>query len=146
LLFLRAYFAFCFVFYSLVLVENNPTTPPPHANDQSSPTIDTPRTNISSSIGPAASTPSPSSTRHYKPVSLTSTQTYFQNIQQHGTSPILQAKKIPNQNENKETITILTRPGTSAIKHGEKKDTIATVRFKSDKPDENGTNIQETYL
>ena len=87
------------------------------------------------------------STRHYKPVSLTSTQTYFQNIQQTGSSPVLQAKTIkhPN-NENNETITILARPGTSTMKHGEKRNMIATVRFQSDKSNENGTNIEETYL
>lgn len=40
--------------------------------------IDEVRTNISSSIGPVASTPSP---RQSKPVSLTSTDTFFKNFQ-----------------------------------------------------------------
>lgn len=113
----------------------------------SSPSIDEARTNISSSIGPATSTPSPSSPRHYKPVSLTSTQTYFKNIQEHGTSPILQVKRLTHEEyKDKESITILTRPRTTSMKHGEKKDIIATVRFTDDTSDDNESNIEETYL
>ena len=56
----------------LILVINGNGTP------SSSPLMDEVRTNISSSIGPAASTPS---TRHSKPVSLTSTDTFFKNFQ-----------------------------------------------------------------
>ncbi len=119
---------------------------------QTSPIIDEIRTNISSSTGPVISTPSPLSTRHYKPVSLTSTKTYFKTIQQNNSSPILQVKTIIHNNDNDdddedhESLTILTRPRTSSIKHGEKKDMIATVRFKGDRKDENGAIIQETYL
>ncbi len=113
---------------------------------QSSPLIDEARTNISSSIGPAASTPSPSSPRHYKPGSLKSTQTYFESIQQHDTSPMLQVKTIKHKDEDKESITILTRSRASSVRHGEKRDTIATVRFIGDTSDENGTNYEETYF
>ncbi len=108
---------------------------------QSSPLIDEARTNISSSVGPAASTPSPSSTRHYKPVSLKSTQTYFESIQQHDTSPMLQVKTIKHKDEDKESITVLTRPRTSSVRHGEKRDTITTVRFMGDTSDD-----EETYF
>jgi len=110
---------------------------------QSSPIIDEARSNISSSIGPVASTPSPTSIR--KPVSLTSTKAYFTNIQQYSSSPILQVKTIihnDDEYEDKESIKISTRPRTSSLKHGDKRDMIATVRFT----DENGTNIEETYL
>jgi hypothetical protein len=165
----EVFFLYYFALNFLVLDENNinviPATPPPtqqrpifnvvdensndHKHIPSSPIIDEARTNISSSIGPAASTPSPSSSRNYKPASLTSTTVYFKTIQQQNSSPILQAKTIVhNDDEDKdnESITIVTRPRTSSIKHGEKKDIIATVRFSSDTSDENGTNFEETYL
>ena len=119
----------------------------------SSSSIDEARTNISSSNGPATSTSSPSSPRHYKPVSLTSTQTYFKTIQrqlpQHGSSPILQLRTIIHNDDDyddKESVTISTRPRTSSMKNGERKDMIATVRFIGDTSDEHGTNIEETYL
>jgi len=85
---------------------------------QSSPIIDEARTNISPSIGPAASTPPPK-------------------VSFKTTSPILQVQT------NDETI---TRPRASSIKHGEKKDLMVTVRFQSDTLNENGTNIQETHF
>ncbi|CAF2584367.1 unnamed protein product [Rotaria sp. Silwood2] len=116
---------------------------------QSSPIIDEARSNISSSIGPATSTPSPSSTRHYKPVSLTSTQTYFKNIQQNGSSPILQLKTMKHNDdtyEDKESTTVLASSHSSSIKHGRKKDVITTVRFTDGTSHENETNIEETYL
>ncbi|CAF3636845.1 unnamed protein product [Adineta steineri] len=118
-----------------------------------SPVIDEARTHISSSIGPAISTPSPSSPRHYKPVSLTSTRTYFKTVhqqQQHGSSPTLQITTMAHNNddvfEDKESLTVLPRPRTSSMRHGEKKEAIATVRFIGDTSDENGTNVEETYL
>ncbi|CAF3391144.1 unnamed protein product [Rotaria sp. Silwood1] len=123
-------------------------------NNQSSPIIDEARSNISSSIGPATSTPSPSSTRHYKPVSLTSTQTYFKNVQQQqqqqsGSSPILQLKAMKHDNDghkDKESISVLTSSHSSSMKHGGKKDVITTVRFIGGPSHENETNIEETYL
>lgn len=110
---------------------------------QSPPIIDEARSNISSSIGPATSTPSPTSTRHYKPVSLTSTKTYFKTLQENSSSPILQAKRIVHHHhEDDDSLTILTPPRIS----GEKRDIIATVRFSNDRKDENGTTYEETYL
>ncbi|CAF0744229.1 unnamed protein product [Rotaria sordida] len=117
-------------------------------DDQSSPIIDEARSNISSSIGPATSTPSPSSTRFYKPVSLTSTQTYFNNIQQQqpsDSSPTLQLK-TKKHNDDTEPITMSTLPYSSNIKHREKKDATTTVRFNDGKSHGNETNIEETYL
>ncbi len=105
-----------------------------------SPIIDEARTNISSSIGPVISTPSP---RFQKPVSLTSTKAYFHTIQQHGSSPILQLKTIVHNDDDEVKESIPNRPRTSSIKHGEKKDTIATVRFTNDSHNE---IIEETYL
>ncbi|UJR23659.1 hypothetical protein I4U23_026643 [Adineta vaga] len=116
----------------------------------SSPIIDQARTSISSSIGPATSTPSPSTSRHYKPVSLTSTQTYFKTIQQQpGSSPILQVRSVKQKDdeyEKEESLAVISRPRTSSMRHGEKKDTIATVRFLGNTSDENGTYVEETYL
>ncbi|CAF3642548.1 unnamed protein product [Rotaria sordida] len=117
-------------------------------DDQSSPIIDEARSNISSSIGPATSTPSPSSTRFYKPVSLTSTQTYFNNIQQQqpsDSSPTLQLK-TKKHNDDTEPTTMSTLPYSSNIKHREKKDATTTVRFNDGKSRGNETNIEETYL
>ncbi|CAF4557801.1 unnamed protein product [Rotaria sp. Silwood1] len=111
--------------------------------DVTSPLINEIKTNISSSIGLAASSPSPSSIRHYKPMSLTSTQTYFKTIQQQQrvSSPNIQNVQTIIHNEiNNDSI----RPRTSSMKHGEKKEVIATVRFMG--TDQNGTNIKETYL
>jgi hypothetical protein len=104
----------------------------------SSPTIDEPRSNISSSIGPIISTPSP---RSQKPVSLTSTKTYFEAIQQHDSSPVLQVKTAThNADERKKSNT--NRPRASSFKHGEKKETIGTVRFSNEKE----STVEETYL
>jgi hypothetical protein len=147
------YFAFC----SLVLNESDTSLTSSSTqqriilnevdeNSITTPLIDEARTNISSSIGPAtASTPSPSSAHHSKPTSLTSSQTYLKTIQQPNSSPILQAKTIIHDNDNEST-TILTRSRTSSMKHGEKKDIIATVRFKGNTSNENGTSYEETYL
>ncbi|CAF1690505.1 unnamed protein product, partial [Adineta ricciae] len=97
---------------------------------ESPPIIHQARSTISSSIGPATSTPSPSTARHYKPVSLTSTQTYFKTIQeQPGSSPILQVRSVIHKDdeyEREETLAILPRPRVSSIKQSEKKETIAT--------------------
>jgi len=100
------------------------------------------KTNISSSIGPAASSPSPSSLRHYKPMSLASTQTYFKTIQQqqqHSSSPNIQNVQTIIQHDND-----LPKPRTSSMKHGEKKDIIASVRFVG--KDENGRKAEKKYL
>jgi hypothetical protein len=97
------------------------------------------KTNISSSIGPAASSPS---LRHYKPMSLASTQTYFKTIQQQqrSSSPNIQNVQTIIQHDND-----LPQPRTSSMKqHGEKKDIIASVRFVG--KDENGRKAEETYL
>ncbi|CAF2221465.1 unnamed protein product [Rotaria magnacalcarata] len=123
-----------------------------HADDfESSLMLDEARSNISSSIGPAISTPSPSSTRHYKPVSLTSTQTYFKTLQQQrGSSPILQLRTMKfdddGGDDDNEPVTITTVPHSSSMKHGGKKDIIATVRFRGDKSEDKETNVEETYL
>lgn len=115
----------------------------------SPPFIDQARTSISSSIGPVASTPS--SPRHYKPVLLASTQTYFKTIQQYGSSPVLQVKTVihndDDEHKEKELLVIPpSRPRTSSMKQGERRDVIATVRFIGHASSENGTNIEETYL
>ncbi|CAF4310946.1 unnamed protein product [Rotaria sp. Silwood2] len=111
--------------------------------DVTSPMISERKTNISSSIGLAASSPSPSSIRHYKPMSLTSTQTYFKTIQQQQrvSSPNIQnVQTIIHDDINDDSI----RPRTSSMRHGERKDIIATVRFMG--TDQNGTKVKETYL
>ncbi|CAF0934240.1 unnamed protein product [Rotaria sordida] len=103
-------------------------------------------TNISSSIGLAASSSSPSSIRHYKPLSLTSTQTYFKTIQQQQQQQRVSSPNIQNVqtiiHDNIDNASI--RPRTSSMRHGEKKDVVATVRFMG--TDQNGTNVKETYL
>ncbi|CAF3383522.1 unnamed protein product [Rotaria socialis] len=123
-----------------------------HADDfESSLMIDEARSNISSSIGPAISTPSPSSARHYTPVSLTSTQTYFKTLQQQrGSSPILQLQPMKFDDNggdgDNEPVTVTTVPHSSSMKHGGKKDRLATVRFRGDKSEDKETNVEETYL
>jgi len=104
-------------------------------DDVTTPMIDKTKINISST-----SISSPSSSRHCKPMSLTSTQAYFKTIQkqQRSSSPNIQ---------NVQTIVYsddLPRPRTSSMKHGEKKDTLASVRFVG--KDENGRKSEETYL
>jgi len=98
------------------------------------------KTNISSSIGPATSNSSPSSLRHYKPMSLASTQTYFKTIQQRSSSPNMQNVQTIIHDDDDD----LPMPRTSSMKHGEKKDIIASVRFMG--KDENGRKVEETYL
>ena len=86
-----------FLIVYLVINENNTPSEP-----SSSPLIDEVRTNISSSIGPVASTPS---SRHSKPVSLTSTDAFFQNIHsptEQQSNPILSVQF--NGNHSDETI------------------------------------------
>jgi len=140
-----------------ILDENSPTTDfirststntslsiEHQTEDVTSSMLDDSKTNISSSIGPATSSVSPSITRHYKPKSLSSTETYFKSIQQqqHASSPNIQNVQTIIHNDDDED---LPRPRTSSMKHaGEKKETIATVRFMG--TDENGTNAAETYL
>lgn len=113
----------------------------------SPPIIDEARSNISSSIGPAISTPSPSSRRNYKPVSLTSTQTYFKNIQDpRSSSPVLQLRAMRFNDDKYDDSEPVTVQNLSSTKHGVKKDTIATVRFQDDISDEKKTVVEETYL
>lgn len=117
----------------------------PSIDSATAPVFDETKSNISSSIGPAVSSPSPSSTRHYKPISLSSTQIYFNQIQQRqrSSSPNIQhVQTIIHQNEDDNVDVI--RPRTSSIKHGTKKETIASVRFVG--KDENGKKPEETYL
>jgi hypothetical protein len=52
-------------------------------------------------------------------------------------------KTIVHNDDDEVKESIPNRPRTSSIKHGEKKDTIATVRFTNDSHDE---IIEETYL
>jgi hypothetical protein len=77
-----------------VLDENSPTTEfirststntsfsieQPNETKTSDDNHEAAKCNISSSIGPATSSPSPSSARNYKPLSLTSTQTYLRQV------------------------------------------------------------------
>jgi hypothetical protein len=140
-----------------VLDENSPTTDfirststntslsiEHQTEDVTSSMLDDSKTNISSSIGPATSSVSPSTIRHYKPKSLSSTETYFKSIQQHASSPNIQNVQTIIHNDDDDDDD-LPRPRTSSMKHGgEKKETIATVRFMG--TDENGTNAAETYL
>ncbi|CAF1121040.1 unnamed protein product [Adineta steineri] len=140
-----------------VLDENSPTTEfirststnasmcTDHENEEMNSLLsDTTKTNISSSIGPATSSPSPSSARHYKPKSLTSTQTYFNTIQQQqrASSPNMQQVQTIIHNYNSDDDSIQSR--TSSMRHGEKKETFTTVRFMG--TDENKTKAAETYL
>ena len=145
-----------------VLDENSPTTEfirassmtPSLSNEGKTsidsgtpPAFDENKSNISSSIGPAVSTPSPSSARHYKPISLSSTQTYFNQIQQRqrSSSPNIQnVQTILHQNEDNDDDNDVVRPRTSSIKHGTKKETVASVRFVG--KDENGKKPEQTYL
>ncbi|CAF3326097.1 unnamed protein product [Rotaria socialis] len=111
--------------------------------DVTTPLIDEMKTYISSSIGLAGSSSSPSSTRHYKPMSLTSTQAYFKTIQQQQrvSSPNIQnVQTMLHHVDNDDSI----RPHTSSMRHGEKKDIITTVRFLG--TDQNGDNVKETFL
>ena len=119
---------------------------------QSSSIINEARSNMSSSIGPASSTPSPSSTRHHRSISLTSTQTYFKNIQQKqqpDSSPISQVKRTEQNDDkdgNKQSMKTSIIQHSSNVKHGGKKDTFATVRFVDDTSDRHETHIEKTYL
>ncbi|CAF4079395.1 unnamed protein product [Rotaria magnacalcarata] len=111
--------------------------------DVTTPLIDEMKTYISSSIDLAGSSSSPSSTRHYKPMLLTSTQTYFKTIQQQQrvSSPNIQnVQTILYHVANDDSI----EPHTSSMRHGEKKDMITTVRFLG--TDQNGTDVKETFL
>ena len=147
-----------------VLDENSPTTDfirsssvtPSLSNERktsidsgTAPAFDENKSNISSSIGPAVSSPSPSSARHYKPISLSSTQTYFNQIQQRqrSSSPNIQnVQTILHRNDDNDDDDDdhVVRPRTSSMKHGTKKETIASVRFVG--KDENGKKPEETYL
>ncbi len=126
---------------SLSIDQQNDTITSDDNEDVVTPMLDETKSNISSSIGPAVSIPSPSSSRHYKPMSLTSTQTYFQTIQQRkrSSSPNIQNVQTTIHHDDD-----LLRPRTSSMKHGGKKDTITSVRFIG--KDENVTKAEETYL
>lgn len=125
---------------SLSTEQQNETKPFDDNDDVTTPMIGETQTNISSSIGTAMSSTSPSSTRHYKPMSLTSTQTYFKAIQQQrSSSPNIQNVQTIVLDDN-----VLPRSRTSSMKHGGKKETITSVRFVG--KDENGKKPEETYL
>lgn len=85
-------------------------------------------------------------------MSLTSTQTYFQNSQhqKHDSSPISQIKTTKytkDKHDGQESIATTTVSHNSRIQHGRgKQDIIATVRFTGDISHENEKNIEETYL
>ena len=116
----------------------------PSIDSTTTPIFDETKSNISSSIGPAVSSPSPSSARHYKPISLSSTQIYFNQIQQRqrSSSPNIQnVQTVIHQNDEDDEV---VRPRTSSIKHGTKRETVASVRFVGN--DENGKKPEETYL
>lgn len=117
----------------------------PSIDGATTPVFDETKSNISSSIGPAVSSPSPSSARHYKPISLSSTQIYFNQIQQRqrSSSPNIQnVQTVIYQNDDDDDDVV--RPRTSSIKHGPRKETVASVRFVG--KDENGKKPEETYL
>jgi hypothetical protein len=98
------------------------------------------KTSIASSIGAAPSSPSSTCSRQYKPLSLTSTKTYFNTIQQ-------QRASSPNS-QRVQTILHddcdLPLSRASSMKHGDRKETIATVRFVG--TNENRHKAEETYL
>lgn len=111
--------------------------------DVTSPLITEMKTYISSSIGLAGSSTSPSSMRHYRPLSLASTQTYFKTIQQQPrvSSPNMQhVRTILHHDMNDDS----AEQHTSSIRHGEKKEIMTTVRFVG--TDQNGDNAKETFL
>ena len=114
-------------------------------NDITTPMFEETKTNISSSIGPAVSTPSPSSSRHYQPMSLTSTQTYFNTLQQpkRTSSPNIQQVQTIIHNDDDDDV-VVARPRTSSMKRGDKKETTTSVRFVG--KDENGRKAEETFL
>lgn len=117
-----------------------------HNIDVTSPMLNDKKTNVSSTIGLIQSSSSPSSTRNYKPMSLTSTQTYFKTIQekQRLSSPNIQNVQTIICNDKDDENDHASQLGTSNVKYGEKKDTIAAVRFIG--TNKNGTNAKETYL
>jgi hypothetical protein len=105
------------------------------------------KSNISSSIGPATSGVSPSSTRHFKPLSLTSTQAYFKTIQrqERSSSPNIQHVQTIIHDDDKNDDDDEHQKRTSSMKHGgERKEIITSVRFMGN--DENGRKLEETYL
>ena len=120
--------------------QQNEISVSPEKSDASIDTLPESRSNIASSIGPATSSPSPTSTRQYRPLSLTSTQTYFKTLQQpRASSP------------NSQHVQTIVHPDpdlplsrASSMKHGERKESAATVRFVG--TDENRSKAEETYL
>ena len=109
-------------------------------------TNDEGKSNISSLIGPAISGAgaSPTTTRHFKPLSLTSTQAYFKTIQrqQRSSSPNIQHVQTIIHDDDKDDE---HRTRTSSMKHGgERKEILTSVRFMG--KDENGRKLEETFL
>ena len=98
------------------------------------------KTSSGSLIGSASLSPSPTSRREYKPISLASTQAYFETLQrQRASSPnSQQVQTILHHDPNMPLLR------TSSMKHGDKTNVLATVRFVG--TDENRTNVRETYL
>ena len=97
------------------------------------------QSSITSTIGLA--TANISTARNYKPLSLASTQTYFNTIQQQkrSSSPnIQQIQTIIHDNPN------LSQSRTSSINYGDRKESVASVRFVGN--EQNRTNLEETYL
>jgi len=117
-----------------------------NSNISISPSIDQARTNISSSIGPIISTPSPSgSPRVRKPTSsLESPKHYFQDIQKQNKSPQIQTRRV--HEDNQESITIVSVPRKPTIRQIDQKDLFVTIKSTNGKRDETGSTIEETYL
>jgi len=137
-----------------VLGDNSPTNESVLTDDKSDvlPVVVTDNdkmSNISSpmeSPGTSASTgvtssPSPTSRRQYRPLSLTSTQTYFKTLQQQPRASSPNSQHVQTV-LHYESDTPMSR--TSSMKRGERRETVATVRFVG--TDENRTNTEETYL
>ena len=114
-----------------------------NSNISISPSIDQARTNISSSIGPIISTPSPSgSPRVRKPTSsLESPKHYFQ---KQNKSPQIQTRRV--HEDNQESITIVSVPRKPTIRQIDQKDLFVTIKSTNGKRDETGSTIEETYL
>ena len=105
-----------------------------------SPVIDETKTRISTFIGPAESSLSLLSARHYKPMSFISTQTCIKTTkqQQHASSPNIQNVRTMICDDNS------LQSRALSIRHEGKKDIVTTVRFLG--TDQNGKNAKETYL
>lgn len=87
-----------------------------------------------------SASPSPTSRREYKPVSLTSTQTYFQTLQQQrASSPNVHHVQTILQYDNNSPLS-----RGSSLKQKDRSNILTTVRFVG--TDENRTTSRETFL